>query len=1045
MLGVIAVRGYSYRLILAAAALTAFAAVFWLQSRYPNLNEKALMGGALELQDPLSFEAKYQLDQTWPLWKKIGYTTVNWIYTNRRGMMFGVLFGAAILTMLRYLPKRSFKNGFANALLGVGIGAPLGVCVNCASPIAAGMYRGGTRAETTLAAMIASPTFNIIVISMAFSLLPFYLAATKMLLTLAIVLVAVPLICRTLPKWQLQVSDSSVDSCIINPIASGANRQESLGRGLIGFFRDFLQDFWYISRITVPMMILAGFLGAVVATLAPFDHLTDVQVNLATMLIVALVAIFAPVPMAFDIVLAAVLLNGGLPVGLVMVLLMTLGSFSIYSFMIVSQTISSKAAMLVAAAIVATGVAGGMGVELYSNWKAEQVLKTLTRVFDGFSIVSSAQAAETRAPVAFTASRESSGLVVTSSEYSDRSPAAEKLFTRMEAWHRGIDRPNKFSMKSMFTPFNFTPGSVAAADIDNDGDDDVILSSIDNSEGIFIFLNDGKGHFSRGQFEVPGLAGKIIFNAIPADIDDDGWLDIFVATYLDGNFWLRNNNGKFDAGSLKAITNRPDALVSLVAGFGDLDRDGYLDLAIGNHQGTRMGRLPTERDENRIVFNDLGRLSGERFFIVPAEPGDTLSVLFSDFNMDGLLDYAEANDFNQPDNFFLGDGKGGLKKISRQDGIIPVTTHTTMSIKTADLDNDGKVEMLLSQIAGTADGMTNRLLTRPWEQFCSDIERPEDRAACQSNIDIRSWYKLGTFSLDLNSVGNCTALAKDEMRECKAMILRDIAVKQNRPELCDRILNDFIRQKTHCRTMFESKREPKGLTYENDIPQIRGRNVLLTQDKDGKFIDIAKSAGFEIGGWSWDVKAIASANSELQDVIIFNGFWGLQQVSPSKVYLRNEGKLKFSNTTLESGFEDYAIVGSAAAADFDGDGDIDMVAASQNGPLVAYWNNNQESNSIKVELRDSKGNRFGIGSKIRIFYGENESRKQERELMLSGGYGSFDAPYAHFGLAKHEDVSRLEVEWSTGEKARCRDTLPPTGSTVSNGWSKHPIRFHKWE
>ncbi len=1016
MISAIATRGYGYRLTLAVMALTAFAAVFWLQSRYPNLNDKALMAGALQLQDPLSFEAKYQIDLTWPLWKQIGYTTVNWIYTNRRGMMFGVLFGAAFLTMLRYLPKRSFKSGFANSILGMAIGAPLGVCVNCASPIAAGMYKGGTRAETALSAMIASPTFNVIVVSMAFALLPFYLAATKIVLTLLIVLVAVPLICRTLPKAQLQVPDAAVDSCIVNSIKIGTNRHENLASGVFGFFRDFLQDFWFISRMTVPMMILAGFLGAVVATLVPFELLTDLPVNIGTILIVALVGIFAPVPMAFDIVLAAVLLNSGLPVSLVMVLLITLGSYSIYSYIVVSQTISSRAAILVAAAIVVTGVVGGVGVEYYRNWKAEQVLETLGGLFKGFSLVSQAQAGEA---VAFTTERNDSGIVLTAAGYGSRSPAGEKLFTRMEAWHRGIDRANKFGMKSMFTPFNFTPGSVAAADIDNDGDDDVILSSIDNSEGIFIFLNDGKGQFAKGRFDVPGLAGKTVFNAIPADIDNDGWLDLYVSTYLSGNFWLRNNNGEFDAGSLSPIANRPDALVSLVAGFGDLNRDGYLDLALGNHQGTRLGRLPTERDENRIVFNKLGRLSGEQFLAVPAEPGDTLSILFSDFNMDGLLDYAEANDFNQPDNFFTGDGKGGLKKIARKDGIIPVTTHTTMSIKTADLNNDGKVEMLLSQIAGTADNMSDRLLTRPWDEFCSDIERPEDRNACQANIDIHSWYRLGVFSLDLNYAQNCAAMPKDDINDCKAMIKRDIAVQQNRPDLCDRIDDRYIRQKTHCKTMFESKKEPKDLSYENDIPQIQGRNVLLSQDKDGKFKDIAKSAGFEIGGWSWDVKAIASSNAELQDIIIFNGFWGLQEVSPSKVYLRNKGDLKFSNQTRETGFEDYGIIGSAAAADFDNDGDIDMVAASQNGPLIAYWNNNQESNSIKIELRDSKGNRFGIGSKIRIFYGENESRMQVRELMLSGGFGSFDAAYAHFGLADHAEVSRIEVEWSTGEK----DTL----------------------
>ncbi len=1016
MIAAIATRGYGYRLILAAAALIAFATVFWMQSRYPNLNEKALMGGALELQDPLSFEAKYQLDPTWPLWKKIGYTTVNWIYTNRRGMMFGVLFGAAFLTMLRYLPRRSFKNGFANALLGMGIGAPLGVCVNCASPIAAGMYRGGTRAETTLAAMIASPTFNVVVVSMAFALLPFYLAAAKILLTLAIVLVAVPLICRALPRWQLQVADTEVDSCIVSPIQLRANQPEGIGRGILGFARDFLQDFWYISRMTVPMMILAGFLGAVVATLIPFDQLSDLQVNIATMFLAAVVGIFAPVPMAFDVVLAAVLLNSGLPVGLVMVLLFTLGSFSIYSFIIVSRTISTKAAVLVASAIVVTGVAGGFGVEIYRNWKAEQVLETLGGLFEDFSLVSQAQAAEVRAPVAFTSDRPDSGIVLTAVGLDGRSPAGEKLFTRMEAWHRGIDRPNKFGMKSMFTPFNFTPGSVSAADIDNDGDDDVVLSSIDNPEGIFVFLNDGKGQFTEGPFDVPGLAGKPIFNAIPADIDNDGWLDLYVSTYVEGNFWLKNSNGQFDATSLKRVMNRPDALVSLVAGFGDLNRDGYLDLALGNHQGTRQGRLPTQRDENRIVFNDLGRLSGDDFFVVPAEPGDTLSILFSDFNMDGLIDYAEANDFNQPDNFFFGDGKGGLKKISRQDGVIPVSTHTTMSIKTADLDNDGKAEMLLSQIAGTADNFANRLLTRPWEEFCSDIERPEDRSACQANIDIRSWYRLGLFSLDLNNAKNCATLPKEEINDCKAIIKRDIAVQQNRPDLCERIADQYVRQKTHCRTMFESKKEPKVLPYENEIPQILGRNVLLTQGKDGKFVDVAKAAGFEIGGWSWDVKAIASSNSELQDIIIFNGFWGLAEVAPSKIYLRNDGSLKFKNQTLESGFEDYAIIGSAASADFDNDGDIDMVAASQNGPLIAYWNNNQESNAIKVELRDSRGNRFGIGSKIRIFYGENESKMQLRELMLSGGYGSFDAAYVHFGLADHEEVSRIEVEWSTGEK-----------------------------
>ena len=114
---------YAIRILLALILLGFVGAVFWLESRYPQLDDKALMGGSIQLQDPLSFESKYQLDPAWSLWKRICYTTVNWVYTNRRGMMFGVLFGAAFLTLLRYLPRRSFKSGYANALLGFVIGA----------------------------------------------------------------------------------------------------------------------------------------------------------------------------------------------------------------------------------------------------------------------------------------------------------------------------------------------------------------------------------------------------------------------------------------------------------------------------------------------------------------------------------------------------------------------------------------------------------------------------------------------------------------------------------------------------------------------------------------------------------------------------------------------------------------------------------------------------------------------------------------------------------------------------------------------------------
>ena len=107
--------------------------------------------------------------------QKALYTTVNWGETNRKGMTFGVIFGAALMVLITLFQKKSSKSAFANSLLGITIGAPLGVCVNCATPVAQGLHAGGARVETVMSAMVSSPTLNIIVLTMLFSLFPPYM------------------------------------------------------------------------------------------------------------------------------------------------------------------------------------------------------------------------------------------------------------------------------------------------------------------------------------------------------------------------------------------------------------------------------------------------------------------------------------------------------------------------------------------------------------------------------------------------------------------------------------------------------------------------------------------------------------------------------------------------------------------------------------------------------------------------------------------------------------------------------------------------------
>ena len=96
-----------------------------------------------------------------PLPQRVWRTSVNWLQANEIGMTFGFFFGAAALTFLAMLPRRRTANRYANALIGVVTGAPLGVCANCVAPIGRGLYASGMSTESVLAAMFSSPTLNV--------------------------------------------------------------------------------------------------------------------------------------------------------------------------------------------------------------------------------------------------------------------------------------------------------------------------------------------------------------------------------------------------------------------------------------------------------------------------------------------------------------------------------------------------------------------------------------------------------------------------------------------------------------------------------------------------------------------------------------------------------------------------------------------------------------------------------------------------------------------------------------------------------------------
>jgi uncharacterized membrane protein YraQ (UPF0718 family) len=123
--------------------------------------------------------------------------------------------------------------------------------------------------------------------------------------------------------------------------------------------RSYAKSFWIVFRLAFPLMILAAVLGAFAVELIPPQALTG-QASVLGIVAVALIAAFLPVPMAFDVAIAFILMAHGTPLPYVAAILCTLGIISVYSLSVVGKTISWKIAGAIYAAVVCLGIFAGL-------------------------------------------------------------------------------------------------------------------------------------------------------------------------------------------------------------------------------------------------------------------------------------------------------------------------------------------------------------------------------------------------------------------------------------------------------------------------------------------------------------------------------------------------------------------------------------------------------------------------------------------------------------------------------------------------------------
>jgi hypothetical protein len=131
--------------------------------------------------------------------------------------------------------------------------------------------------------------------------------------------------------------------------------------------------------------------------------------------------------------------------------------------------------------------------------------------------------------------------------------------------------------------------------------------------------------------------------------------------------------------------------------------------------------------------------------------------------------------------------------------------------------------------------------------------------------------------------------------------------------------------------------------------------------------------------------------------------------------LRNLGNGSFEDVSASAGdnFQSPGLFHGAAFADFDGDGRIDVVVTSLNGPLKVFRNTTSGAGHwLAIRLTGTKSNRDGLGALIKLTLPNGAIQYNRATTCV--GYASSSEPVVRFGLGSFNRVGEIEIRWPSG-------------------------------
>ncbi len=545
-------------------------------------------------------------------------------------------------------------------------------------------------------------------------------------------------------------------------------------------------------------------------------------------------------------------------------------------------------------------------------------------------------------------------------------------FKSLSSGRTGIDFINTVietdSLNIMSYEYIYNGAGTGIADLNNDGLADIIFAG--NQVSPRVYLNRGNFRFKDITQNLSGLTNQWFSSVTIADVNSDGWQDIYLTATASNNpekcknrLWINSGIKDGEDPHFTEMAEKygiADNGHATNATFFDYDRDGNIDLYILNNTVTQRmisnyrqkitdGSAPNNdrlyHNNGNGTFTDVTIQAGIVY------EGYGLGLAISDVNKDGYPDIYVSNDFMSNDLLYINQGDGTFRNEIKK--YLSYQSKSSMGDDIADINNDGNPDIF------TLDMM------------------PEDYA--------RRKQTIGGFGYIF--------YINDETYGYEHQYLRNML----------HVHNGFLNGEM---LPFSEEGQMMGL----HATDWSWSALFADYDNDGDN-DLIITNGFpkDMTDKDWTRLKVKSAGFYASDRTLIDL---APAVKIPNVAFENAGDLRFikRNDWLP---QTPSFSYGASFTDLDNDGDLDYVINNINDKAFILRNTTRErerrkSNFIEIRLIGNKGNTMAIGAKVELW---SNGRFQYKENFLTRGYSSAVDPVMHFGLSKDVSIDSIRVTW----------------------------------